>query len=81
MGGRTRLSGCARRRAKAIARRQWITDMVHKVEDLAFYEHGAIPASSTAVSICSCGARAFTRAEDGDLSDFNDAHAYCDEVA
>jgi hypothetical protein len=65
-------SGTARRRAKAIRNR-------HHVEDLAFYRDGTIPASSTAVCICSCGARSFSRNADGDMGDFDDAHAYCDE--
>lgn len=74
-------SGCARRRAKAVVRREHVTELTHRREDAEFYAHGAIPASSTAVALCSCGARAFTRDESGDLGDFEDAHAYCnDEV-
>ena len=77
----TRISGCARRRAKAIARRDNVTALTHRREDAAFYEHGTIPASATAVTICSCGARAFARGEHPDLSDFDASHAYCDEAA
>lgn len=74
-------SGSVRRRAKSTARQERVTAIVHKVEDKAFYEHGTIPASSTAVSICSCGARAFVRGTDDfdGLRDFDDAHVYCDE--
>lgn len=54
-------------------------------EDLAFYEHGTIPASATGFAQCSCGARTFTRGNDraahASLDEFYDAHAYCDEVA
>jgi hypothetical protein len=78
---RTRLSGCARRRARAIARREYVTELAYRREEAAFYEHGTIPPSSTGVSICSCGGRAFTRADDGDLNDFAEAHAYCDDEA
>lgn len=65
-------SGTGRRRAKAIRNR-------HHVEDMAFYREGTTPASSTAVSICSCGARSFTRDESGDLDDFDTMHQLCDE--
>lgn len=50
-------------------------------EDMLFFARGTIPASARAVVTCPCGARAFSRAGDGDLDDFYEAHAYCDEVA
>ena len=74
----TRLSGCARRRAKAIARRDNVTALTHRREDAAFYEHGTIPASSMGFATCPCGARAFTRGADG-LDDFYNEHASCDD--
>ncbi|HKY57630.1 MAG TPA: hypothetical protein VJL80_06300 [Aeromicrobium sp.] len=60
---RTRLSGCQRRRAKAIARRENVARLVERIEDRAFYENGTIPASATAVNMCSCGAQMFFRGE------------------
>lgn len=77
--GRTRLSGCARRRARSVARRENVARIVERIEDKAFYENGTIPASATSASICVCGARSFSR---GDLdhdaeNDWYDAHAEC----
>lgn len=46
-------------------------------EDGLFYAHGTIPATATAVSICSCGARAFARGG-VDLDDFHESHDWCD---
>ena len=53
----------------------------HHREDMLFFARGTIPASARAVVTCPCGARAFSRAGGGDLDDFCEAHAYCDEVA
>lgn len=47
----TRLSGSARRRAKAIARRSWVVDM----DVRQAVEQDRIPRSAIAVSRCSCG--------------------------
>jgi hypothetical protein len=71
----------AKRRKQAVNRRRWVTELAHRHEDRRFYEHGTIPPSALAASLCSCGARAFTRDPDDMLSDFADAHAYCDEVS
>jgi hypothetical protein len=70
-----------KRRRQAISRRRWVTELVHRHEDRRFYEHGTIPPSATAVSLCSCGARAFSREEHADMSDFDAMHAYCDDEA
>ncbi len=76
-----KISGCARRRAKAIARRERVTALTHRREDIAFYERGTIPPSSIGVSMCSCGARSFTRDESWDFSDFDEMHSGCEVVA
>lgn len=56
--------------------------ITHRRENALFFARGTIPASALAVSMCSCGAAAFSRDPYGrGLDDFNDAHAYCDEVA
>lgn len=51
-------------------------------EDSLFYGHGQFPASATSMTICSCGARAFSRGPDDweFMADFDAAHAYCDET-
>lgn len=67
-------SGCSRRRRKAIERR-------HRVEDSEFWREGRIPASAVEVSICCCGATAFSRNPDEHLDDFAEQHAYCGEVS
>lgn len=71
----------SKRRQQAINRRQWVTDLTHRHEDRRFYEHGTIPPSATAVSLCSCGGRAFSREEHADMSDFDAMHEYCNEAA
>lgn len=52
----------------------------HRREDALFFGRGTFPASGHGFAICSCGARAFTRDPHGDLSDFDAAHAFCDEA-
>lgn len=64
-----------RRRRQARAKRL----RTERREDGLFYAHGTIPASATAASICSCGARAFARGEH--LDDFQEAHADCGDSA
>jgi hypothetical protein len=70
-----------KRRRQAINRRRWVTELMHRHEDRRFFEHGTIPPSATAAALCSCGARAFSREEHADFSDFDAAHAICDEAA
>jgi hypothetical protein len=69
-----------KRRRQAVNRRRWVTEMQHRHEDRRFYEQGTMPLSAVAVSICSCGARAFSRSPEDRLDDFDDIHAFCDEV-
>lgn len=61
------------RRKRILARRR---------EDALFFGRGTFPASACSISMCSCGARMFTRdPRDFDaLADFEQAHAYCDEA-
>jgi hypothetical protein len=54
--------------------------LTERREDALFYGRGTFPASGHGFAICSCGARAFTRDPHGDLSDFDEMHAYCDEA-
>lgn len=75
---------CSRRRAKAIARRENIARAATwREENRAFFEHGTTPASASSVSVCSCGAQAFTRDPHGfsneEYADFDSMHAYCGE--
>jgi len=55
--------------------------LIQRRENALFFARGTIPASALAVSVCSCGASAFSRDAHDGLDDFDDAHAYCDEVA
>lgn len=51
-------------------------------EDALFFGRGELPVSARRWSFCSCGAQAFSRAEDDYefFEDFDAAHAYCDEA-
>lgn len=72
----------ARRRAKAIARREYVTELTHRREDRAFFEHGTIPDSARSVSLCSCGAASYTRDPHGftneELDNWESVHSFCD---
>lgn len=50
----------------------------HRRENGLFFAHGTFPASARSCSICSCGARAFSRDGVDDLDDFHHAHEYCE---
>lgn len=51
-------------------------------EDSVFFATGRVPASATSISMCSCGAVAFTRGRDrGLIEEFSEAHAWCNDVA
>lgn len=52
-----------------------------RTENALFFGRGTIPATATSVSMCLCGAVAFSRDRRDDLSDFSDVHSYCDEAA
>lgn len=69
-----------RRRRQARLKRALVARR-HRAEDQRFFKDGTIPASAKIVALCSCGARAFSRDRHDDLDDFDEAHAYCDEVA
>jgi len=70
----------AKRRAKAVARRQWVRDLLIDHGMRKFFETGRIPAGITAFSQCFCGARAITFEDDTTYfnREFDDAHAYCE---
>lgn len=69
----------AKRREKAVKRRGWVAELRQERAMQRFFVDGTIPADAKAVSMCSCGARAFTFAEhDYEFSrEFDEAHAYC----
>ena len=60
-----------RRRRRHDRRKRILT---HRREDALFFGRGTIPASSVQAVICPCGARAFSRSHEDDLTDF---HEYC----
>ena len=72
-----------KRRRQAINRRQWVADMRRRWD----YYLDRIPADATRVSICSCGAKAWTTGdsatvEDQEFFDNWDAmHADCEVEA
>jgi hypothetical protein len=68
-----------RRREQAAKREAWLIELRQERAMQRFFIDGTIPADAQAVSICSCGARAFTfAADDYDFArEFDEAHACC----
>ena len=71
------MSAKMRRRRRHDRRKRILT---HRREERLFFAHGTFPASALSCAMCSCGARAFSRVGGGDLDDFVEMHAYCDEA-
>jgi hypothetical protein len=73
--------GSAKRRAKAIKRREWVADLRRRWD----YYLDRIPSDATRVSICPCGARAWSTddtVEDQEFFDNFDAiHADCEATS
>lgn len=68
-----------RRRRRHDRRKRVLT---HRREDALFFARGTFPASARAMSVCVCGARAFSRDAHGSfLDEFNDQHGYCETEA
>lgn len=65
-----------KRRRRHDRRKRILTE---RREDALFFARGTFPASARSCAMCPCGARAFSRVGGGDLDDFDQAHAYCDE--
>lgn len=55
------------------------TERRYAREDALFFKRGTIPASARSVCMCPCGARAFSRVGGGDLDEFWESHAACDD--
>lgn len=70
------MSAKMKRRRRHDRRKRILTE---RREDALFFGRGTFPASARSCAVCPCGARAFSRDGHDDLSDFMDAHAYCDE--
>lgn len=73
------MSDKMKRRRRHARHKRVVAERRYRAEDRRFFEDGTIPASARALSVCSCGARAFSRAPHDHLDDFADAHTYCDE--
>lgn len=71
------MSAKMKRRRRHDRRKRILTE---RREISLFFGRRVFPASARACATCPCGSMAFSRDPHDNLSDFMEAHAYCEEM-